>query len=307
MTSDRPPDSHPDGRDLIGPPSQPPRSVPPPPESRHSLPPIAKHVEPGAIDKAVFGIASFFAHFGHAMRMTAGALSSMWRRPFELRSTIYQFESLGVKSMSIAALTAIFVGMVMAVQFAFGLQRFGGMEYTGRIVGVSFSRELAPTLTSVVVGGRIASGIAAELGSMAVTEQIDAIRSLGADPLKKLVLPRLLACTLVMPLLCSFALVLGFSGAMIITDIEFGIPSTFFLKTALTTVNFRDFYSGMFKTPFFGALIAIIGCHYGITTRGGTEGVGHSTTSAVVTTSIGILVIDFFLTKVSFLLWPAYF
>jgi phospholipid/cholesterol/gamma-HCH transport system permease protein len=110
-----------------------------------------------------------------------------------------------------------------------------------------------------------------------------------------------------MPLLCAFALVLGFSGAMVITDIEFGIPSTFFLKTALTTVNFRDFYSGMFKTPFFGAVIAIIGCHFGITTRGGTEGVGTSTTSAVVTTSIAILVIDFFLTKVSFLLWPAYF
>lgn len=306
MTTDEGPESHPDGRDLIGPPSQPPRSIPPPP-GRLSIPPMLKHVEPGLLDKGVLTIATFFAHFGHAMRMTAGAVSSAWRRPFELRSTIYQFESLGVKSVSIAALTAVFVGMVMAVQFAFGLQRFGGMEYTGRIVGVSFSRELAPTLTSVVVGGRIASGIAAELGSMAVTEQIDAIRSLGADPLKKLVLPRLVACTLVMPLLCAFALVLGFSGAMLITDIEFGIPSTFFLKTALTTVNFRDFYSGMFKTPFFGATIAIIGCHFGMTTRGGTEGVGHSTTSAVVTTSIGILVIDFFLTKVSFLLWPAYF
>ena len=304
---ERGPDSHPDGRDLIGPPSQPPQSVPPP-SGRRSLPPMAaKGPEPGLVDRAIHGTASFFAHFGHAMRMTAGALASLFRRPLELRSTIYQFESLGVRSVTIAALTAIFVGMVMAVQFAFGLQRFGGMEYTGRIVGVSFSRELAPTLTSVVAGSRIASGIAAELGSMAVTEQIDAIRSLGADPLKKLVLPRLIACTFVMPLLCAFALVLGFSGAMVITDIEFGIPSTFFLKTALTTVNFRDFYSGMFKTPFFGAVIAIIGCHFGMTTRGGTEGVGTSTTSAVVTTSIAILVIDFFLTKVSFLLWPAYF
>jgi phospholipid/cholesterol/gamma-HCH transport system permease protein len=292
--------------DIVGPPSQPPQSIPPP-SGRRSLPPMIKVQEPGIVDRIIGGLASFIAHFGHAMRMTAGALGSLARRPFEMRSTIYQFESLGVKSLSIAALTAIFVGMVMAVQFAFGLQRFGGMEYTGRIVGVSFSRELAPTLTSVVVGGRIAAGIAAELGSMAVTEQIDAIRSLGADPLKKLVLPRLIACTFVMPILCAFALVLGFSGAMFITDLEFGIPSTFFLKTALTTVNFRDVYSGMFKTPVFGATIAIIGCHFGMITRGGTEGVGTSTTSAVVTTSIAILVIDFFLTKVSFLLWPAYF
>ncbi len=293
--------------DPIGPPSQPPQSVPPPSLGRRSLPPLAPPEPPDLTERFVGAIARTFEHFGQATRMTAGAVKSIGQRPLELRAMVYQFESLGVRSVSIAALTAIFVGMVMAVQFAFGLQRFGGMEYTGRIVGVSFSRELAPTLTSLVVGSRIASGIAAELGSMAVTEQIDAIRSLGADPLKKLVLPRLVACILVMPLLCAFALVLGFSGAMLITDIEFGVPSQFFLKTALTTVNFRDVYSGMYKTPFFGALIAIIGCHFGMTTRGGTEGVGTSTTSAVVTTSVAILIIDFFLTKVSFLLWPAYF
>jgi phospholipid/cholesterol/gamma-HCH transport system permease protein len=268
---------------------------------------VAPPGPPNVIEKFGARFRAFFEHFGHASRMTLGSLTSAFRRPLELDAIVYQLEALGVASLSIAAITAVFVGMVMAVQFAFGLQRFGGMEYTGRIVGVSFSREHAPTLTSVVVGGRIASGIAAELGSMAVTEQIDAIRSLGADPLKKLVLPRIVACTLVMPILCAFALVLGFSGAMFITDIEFGIPSQFFLKTALTTVNFRDVYSGMFKTPFFGATIAIIGCHFGMITRGGTEGVGHSTTSAVVTTSIAILVIDFFLTKVSFLIWPAYF
>jgi len=181
------------------------------------------------------------------------------------------------------------------------------MEYTGRIVGISFSRELAPTLTAVIVGGRIAAGIAAEVGSMAVTEQIDAIRSLGADPLKKLVLPRLIACTIVMPVLCSFALVLGFSGAMLITHLEFGIPSRFFLQTALGALNFRDIYSGMFKTPFYGAIIAIVGCHFGLITRGGTEGVGTSTTSAVVATSIAVLVANLFLTKISFILWPAVF
>jgi phospholipid/cholesterol/gamma-HCH transport system permease protein len=229
----------------------------------------------------------------------------MFRRPFELRAILYQFEALGVKSFGIAVVTAVFTGMVMAVQFAFGLKRFGGMEYTGRIVGISFARELAPSLTAVIVGGRIAAGIAAELGSMSVTEQIDAIRSLGADPLKKLVMPRLVACTCVMPVLCAFALVLGFVGAMLITDAEFDIPWRFFLQTALGAVSFRDVYSGMFKTPFYGAIIAIVGCHYGLLTRGGTESVGHATTSSVVATSISILISDFLLTKLSFILWPA--
>jgi phospholipid/cholesterol/gamma-HCH transport system permease protein len=275
----------------------------PPKSTRH----FAPEPEPGIIAKFGERARHMIEHFGHASRMTAGALASIFRRPFEARAIVYQFESLGVKSLSIAVITAIFTGMVMAVQFAYGLQRFGGMEYTGRIVGISFSRELAPTLTAVIVGGRIAAGIAAELGSMNVTEQIDAVRSLGADPLKKLVMPRLVACTFVMPILCAFALVLGFSGAMFITSVEFNIPSKFFLTTALGSVQFRDLYSGMFKTPFYGAIIAIVGCHFGLITRGGTEGVGHSTTSAVVATSIAVLIADFFLTKISLELWPAMF
>lgn len=278
-----------------------------PPESKRpmfSMPPPA---DPGLIERFGSSFRLFFEHFGHAARMTAGAFVAMFKRPFELNSTIYQFEALGVRSLTIAVITSIFVGMVMAVQFAFGLQRFGGMEYTGRIVGISFSRELAPTLTAVIVGGRIAAGIAAEIGSMAVTEQIDAIRSLGADPLKKLVGPRIFACVVTMPLLCSFSLVLGFAGAMGITYLEFGVPMRFFLTTALSAVNFRDVYSGMYKTPFYGAIIAIVGCHFGLRTRGGTEGVGQATTAAVVTTSIAVLVADFFLTKISFLLWPSMF
>jgi len=279
-----------------------------PPNSRRPAPiSVPPPGPPNVLERFGGAFRSFIEHFGQAASMTVGALRSLFRRPLELGATLYQFEALGVKSLTIASITAIFVGMVMAIQFAFGLQRFGGMEYTGRIVGISFSRELAPTLTAVIVGGRIAAGIAAEVGSMAVTEQIDAIRSLGADPLKKLVLPRLIACTIVMPVLCSFALVLGFSGAMLITHLEFGIPSRFFLQTALGALNFRDIYSGMFKTPFYGAIIAIVGCHFGLITRGGTEGVGTSTTSAVVATSIAVLVANLFLTKISFILWPAVF
>ncbi len=247
----------------------------------------------------------FFWHVGNATTMTFGAIRALFRRPLELRGTIAQVEALGVESVGIAITTAVFVGMVMAVQFAYGLQRFGGMEYTGRIVGVSFSRELAPTLTAVIVGGRMSAGIAAEIGSMAVTEQIDAIRSLGADPLKKLVLPRILGATLVMPVLAVLALVTGFTGAMWITDNQFGIPCRFFYQTALESVTLGDLWSGLIKCPFFGAIIAIVGCHFGLVTRGGTVGVGRATTMSVVVTSTFILISDFFLTKVTLLIWPS--
>jgi phospholipid/cholesterol/gamma-HCH transport system permease protein len=242
-------------------------------------------------------------HFGIMGRLVGQTFVAIFRRPLEIESTLYQMESLGVESMGIASVTSLFVGMVMAVQFAFGLQKFGGMEYTGRIIGLSFSRELAPTLTAVIVGGRIGAGIAAEVGSMAVTEQIDAIRALGADPVKKLVVPRLLASVVVMPVLGAFALVLGFVGAMAITSVQFDIPPGFFLRTSLGSVNFGDYLSGMYKTPFFGAIISLVGCHFGLITRGGTEGVGHATTRTVVVISISILIADFFLTKASILVF----
>lgn len=236
--------------------------------------------------------------------MTAGTVRAAVRRPFEGRAILHQLEALGVTSMGIVVVTSVFIGMVMSVQFAFGLRKFGGMEYTGRVIALSFTRELAPTLTAVIVGGRIGAGMAAELGAMAVTEQVDAIRALGADPLKKLVWPRFIACILVMPILAAFALVLGFAGAMLITDIQFNIPYHFFFRSGLGVLTLNDFISGMFKTPFFGAIISLVGCHFGLNTRGGTAGVGHSTTTTVVVISISILIADFILTKVAISLLP---
>ncbi|MCA9629926.1 MAG: ABC transporter permease [Myxococcales bacterium] len=273
------------------------------PQSRRSfLPPP----EPKPTEHLQLRALGFVSHLGQLSQMTAGTLRAAVRRPLEFREFVRQLESLGVASLGIVVVTSVFIGMVMSVQFAFGLQKFGGMEYTGRVVGLSFSRELAPTLTAVIVGGRIGAGMAAELGSMAVTEQLDAVRALGADPLKKLVWPRLAASVVVMPILAALALVLGFSGAMLITDIEFNIPADFFLRSALGTVGMKDFLSGMFKTPFFGAIIALVGCHFGMTTRGGTAGVGDSTTRTVVVISISILIADFFLTKVAIIIWPAF-
>lgn len=268
-----------------------PSLIPPPPPKLH--------------EQWVERSTAFFKHLGQLSRMGIKAVRAGFRRPFEGRAILAQLEALGVASVGIVTVTSLFIGMVMAVQFAFGLRKFGGMEYTGRVIALSFARELAPTLTAVIVGGRIGSGMAAEVGSMAVTEQIDAVRALGADPHKKLVWPRLVASVLVMPILGAFALVLGFTGAMLITDFQFDIPSEFFLRTALATVTVADVVSGMAKTPFFGAIIALVGCHFGMTTTGGTAGVGNSTTRTVVVISIAILIADFLLTKVAIILWPS--
>jgi phospholipid/cholesterol/gamma-HCH transport system permease protein len=247
----------------------------------------------------------FLEHLGQVSQMFYGAVRAGFRRPFEGREIVSQLYSLGVASCGIVFVTSVFIGMVMAVQFAFGLRKFGGMEYTGRVIALSFARELAPSLTAIIVGGRIGSGMAAEVGAMNVTEQIDAVRALGADPLKKLVWPRLVASVIVMPILGGFALVLGFTGAMIVTDLEFNVPASFFYRSAISVVTMPDVLAGLIKTPVFGAIIALVGCHFGLTTTGGTAGVGTSTTRSVVTISIAILIADLVLTKLGILIWPS--
>jgi phospholipid/cholesterol/gamma-HCH transport system permease protein len=256
---------------------------------------------PGVIRRTVAAqggkILAFMRHAGAVTVLARRATSTLFTSRFEGRAFIYQLEQLGVRSFGIAAATAIFVGIVMAIQFAFSLERFGARDSVGRIVGLSMVRELAPSLTSLVVGSRIAAGITAELGSMAVTEQIDAIRALGADPVRKLVVPRVLAGTVLMPLLACFAIVLGIGSSMIVSRVSFGIQMPFFLSTAIDTIDLPDFISGIGKTPFFGFIVCLLGCHFGMTTRGGTEGVGRSTTTSVVAVSIGVLVANAILTQ----------
>lgn len=286
--------------------SRPPSLHPPPPggyptyrEGRVVHEPI-----PSLITIWTDKVLGLLAHVGQLSQMAIGSVKAGTKRPFEWKAIVQQIEAVGVASLGIVFVASVFIGMVMAVQFAFGLRKFGGMEYTPRVIALSFARELAPTLTAVIVGGRIGAGMAAEMGSMAVTEQIDAIRALGADPLKKLVFPRLVASILVLPLLGVIALVLGVGGAMVISDTQFDIPARFFFRSALDSVSMLDFMSGVVKTPVFGALIALIGCHLGMVTRGGTAGVGASTTRAVVAISIAIFIADFFLTKLVIIVWP---
>jgi phospholipid/cholesterol/gamma-HCH transport system permease protein len=280
---------------------EPPPSVPP--SGRLSLP--APAAAASDTDSLVARTARMVGHMGDVGLLTWGALRSIVKRPLEIASTVYQIESLGVRSLGIVAVTSVFIGMVMTIQFAYGLERFGGLEYIPRVIVLSFLRELGPTLTAIIVGGRIGSGMAAEVGAMNVTEQVDAIRALGGDPAKKLVLPRVVAAMIVMPLLSVFADALGTFGAIAVCATEYGIQPRLFLESSLEVVTLADLMSGLAKTPIFGFIIAIVGCHFGLTTRGGTEGVGQSTTRTVVVVSIAILVADYFLTRIFVAFIPA--
>lgn len=237
------------------------------------------------------------AAIGAVATLTGRCIVAFFRAPIELRPVIYQIEQAGIQSWSITTLTAIFTGMVMALQFATGLEPYGASMYTGKLVALGIVRELGPVLTALLVGGRVGSGFAAELGSMAVTEQIDAIRALGADPVKKLVVPRVLACLISIPLLTMLANVIGCFGGMLITMDEVGITGRFYFQQVLDTLWVVDLMHGLMKSVFFGYAIGIIGCFVGMNTTGGTEGVGQATTRSVVATAVTLLVSNFLLSK----------
>jgi phospholipid/cholesterol/gamma-HCH transport system permease protein len=234
---------------------------------------------------------------GEISELTGQTVSRAIRRPFGVHEIVLQVETIVLRSLSIVLLTAIFSSMVMTVQFALQLARFGAKEWVGNVIGVSLARELGPVLTALMVGGRVGAGIAAELASMAVTEQIDAVRALGADPIKRLVVPRVIAATFGLPLLSTISVVVGVFGGAVIASFDSQIPIWQFYSAALRSVTMGDFLSGMTKTFFFGWNIAIVACHRGLRARGGTVGVGRATTETVVITSIVTLVSDFFLTK----------
>jgi phospholipid/cholesterol/gamma-HCH transport system permease protein len=213
-----------------------------------------------------------------------------------------QLEAIGARSSTIVLITALFTGMVLALQTGIALARFGAKPYVGAVVGLSLARELGPVLTALMVGGRVGAGITAEIGAMQVTEQVDAIRSMGADPVQKLVLPRVVAATLALPLLTILADVLGVLGGLLLAWTQFGIDPNFYLQTISNTVNVEDLFSGVVKTFVFGWLIAMVACSVALQTTGGTVGVGRATTRTVVAASIGVLVTDFFLTQLMVIL-----
>tara|TARA_Y100001968_G_scaffold322361_1_gene358325 strand:+ start:55 stop:879 length:825 start_codon:yes stop_codon:yes gene_type:complete len=240
----------------------------------------------------------FFTTIGSISALSLRCLAAMARRPLDLHALLRQLYAVGVQSLSIAFLTALFTGAVMALQFGWGLERFGAANYVGKVISVGFVMELGPVLTALLVGGRVGAGITAELGSMKVAEQIDAIRALGADPIRELVVPRVLACIIAMPLLAAMADLVGIFGGMVIAVTEQGLSTAYYLDQVLTTVDVPKVLHGLIKAGFFGYFFGIIGCHMGLSTEGGTEGVGRFTTRAVVLTSITILIGDFILGKI---------
>jgi phospholipid/cholesterol/gamma-HCH transport system permease protein len=247
-----------------------------------------------ALGDRVLDVLDGFGGFG----LLAGQLvKALGRRRFPFFDLLQQFEAIVVRSTSIVTITALFTGMVLALQTVVSLSRFGAKPYTGSFVGLALVLELGPVLTAVMVAGRVGAGIAAELGSMKVTEQVDAIRAMGADPVQKLVLPRVIATTLGVPMLTLLAMLLGIFGGLLIAS-QYGITPGFYYQSVVNTVTLGDFVQGLIKTFFFGWAVAMVGCHMGLSTTGGTVGVGRSTTQAVVAGSISVFVSDFFLTKI---------
>ena len=246
---------------------------------------------------------SILTELGEVALLSARTAVDLFTKPPEVRLIIGQIVEIGVRSFSVVTLTAIAIGMVLALQTAVGLVRFGAELYVGIIISLAIVREIGPVLTALVVGGRVGAGIAAEIGSMQVTEQIDAMRALGASPVHKLVVPRVLAILIVVPLLTLFADVIGILGGLLVSMIELDINYTYYMNSVLRTVKMEDFWSGLGKSFFFADLIGIVSCYQGFRTTGGTKGVGRSTTMSVVLVSAAIIIADFILTKIFMVLF----
>ena len=241
--------------------------------------------------------------YGGLGLLTAQVLRSLALPRKYLRLIVIEIEVMGVRSLGVAMTAAVFTGMVFALQSAVNMARFGAENYVGPVAALAILRELGPVLTAILVGGKVASGITAELGSMRVTEQIDALRTLGVNFVKRLIVPRVVAALVVFPLLTILADVVGVLGGMVIMFLERGTDMWAYWNTTTYWVLPRDFLMGVAKSFFFGGIVTLIGCYNGLSTTGGTEGLGRATTATVVHCTMGIIVSDFFLTKLMLMLF----
>ncbi len=231
------------------------------------------------------------------LSLAGKAIRNVVRRPHYAQDIALQMDIIGVGSLPIALLTGFFTGAVMALQLSKALSQYGAVGKTGALLAISLVRELGPVLTSLMVAGRNSSGMASELGSMKVTEQIDAMRALGTDPVQKLVTPRLVATCTVLPLLTIIADFLGLVGGYIIAFALLNMTPAQYWNSAWQAIEYNDMFQGLLKPFAFAFIVSLVGCHYGMQTTGGTQGVGQSTTRAVVVASIWIFVLDFFITR----------
>lgn len=242
-------------------------------------------------------IQSWSTPLGRYTLMMLDVIRDITQHGINLREVSRQIVTIGMQSLPIVLLTAIFTGMVLALQTSYGLQRFGAKNYVGNLVGLSLARELGPVLTAIMVCGRVGAGIAAEVASMVVTEQVDAIRALGGDPIQRLVTPRIIAGMISLPLLAGIAVIVGVLGGLIVAVLELNITAHQYYRSYLYAVLIRDVTDGLIKSFCFGAIVVSIACFKGLQCRGGTEGVGRTTTQAVVTGCLLIFISNFFITK----------
>jgi len=231
------------------------------------------------------------------MRLQAATIRGATSRPYYFRDIVEQFEAIGVGSLTVVVLTGFFTGAVLALQSGMTLDQFGARPFVGRLVSASMIKELGPVLTGLMLAGRIGSGIAAELGSMVVTDQINALRALGTDPIRKLVVPRVLAGFWMAPVLTVIADTVGILGGWLIAVFQLRVASSVYWNSIVEALYLDDAWMGLIKPFCLGYVIVSIGCHVGLRTRGGTQGVGRATTNAVVAASVAVIAVDFFVTR----------
>jgi phospholipid/cholesterol/gamma-HCH transport system permease protein len=234
---------------------------------------------------------------GRLAQLSWNSLVGLLRPPYQWRLWVTQMEEIGVRSLGVAAITTLFTGMVLALQTAYGLPALGIKYYLGTVVAKSLVRELGPVLIALVVGGRIGAGMTAELGSMRVTEQIDALRAMAVDPVKRLVVPKVVATVVMIPALTVIGNFLGILGGLLIAVLQLNLPSGLYINDVLSALTLEDVAMGVVKSFFFAFFIAVIACWNGLEVRGGADDVGRATTNTVVQSAIMVLISDFFLTK----------
>ena len=242
----------------------------------------------------------FLAESGKIIIFSAKVFLWIFRPPLDARSLLKQVEEVGVKSIPVVLITGAFTGMVLALQSYTGFKRFNAEAFVGTVVALSITRELGPVLSGLMVSGRVGSAMAAELGTMQVTEQIDALYTLATNPIKYLIVPRFLAAVIIMPILTIFTDVVGILGGYLVSVELLGSNPTIYLRRTFDYLDLEDFYIGLLKSIIFGMIIALIGCYEGFHTQGGAEGVGKATTKAVVMSSLLILIANYFITALFF-------
>lgn len=242
----------------------------------------------------------FLEETGKLSRLVMQTFQQLFRPPFSFRDTVYHMQEVGVKSFIVVLVTSLFTGGILALQSYSVFKRFHAESLMGTLVSLAFTRELGPVITALIIAGRVGSAMAAELGTMRVTEQIDALTTMAVNPVKYLILPRFIATSIMLPVLTMMADGLGVFGGYFVAVKLMGMNPNVYINSTFIYLDFEDFGSGLFKAAFFGMIIAIVGCYKGFYTKGGAEGVGRATTGSVVLSMMLVLISDYFLTDLLF-------